>query len=144
MGFAHSHHHVAASADVDMTPMLDVVFILLIFFVVTSSFVRENGLALQRPQGTSTQPDNQPAQTTLITLAADNQIWLNGQSLTATQLRARLTAQASSGADESAAAGQILVQAHVASEHAALVAVVDAAQASGAGKVAVASFGGAP
>jgi biopolymer transport protein ExbD len=41
-------------ADVDLTPMLDVVFIMLIFFIVTSSFLKEVGLDLNRPEGGST------------------------------------------------------------------------------------------
>ena len=41
-------------AEVDLTPMLDVVFIMLIFFIVTSSFLKEVGLDLNRPEGGST------------------------------------------------------------------------------------------
>jgi biopolymer transport protein ExbD len=41
-------------AEVDLTPMLDVVFIMLIFFIVTASFVKEVGLELNRPEGGST------------------------------------------------------------------------------------------
>ena len=41
-------------AEVDLTPMLDVVFIMLIFFIVTASFVKEVGLDLSRPEGGST------------------------------------------------------------------------------------------
>lgn len=43
-------------APADMTPMLDVVFILLIFFVVTASFVHENGLLPHRAEGPPTPP----------------------------------------------------------------------------------------
>ena len=41
-------------AEVDLTPMLDVVFIMLIFFIVTASFVKEVGIELNRPEGGST------------------------------------------------------------------------------------------
>lgn len=37
-------------ADVDMTPMLDIVFILLIFFIVTTSFIKEEGLLVNKPK----------------------------------------------------------------------------------------------
>ena len=40
-------------AGVDMTPMLDIVFIMLIFFIVTTSFVKESGLDVQRPLATT-------------------------------------------------------------------------------------------
>ncbi len=48
-------------AEVDLTPMLDVVFIMLIFFIVTASFVKEVGLDLSRPEGgaTKTMVDNE-------------------------------------------------------------------------------------
>jgi len=40
---------VDQSADIDMTPMLDIVFIMLIFFIVTTSFVKESGIDVNRP-----------------------------------------------------------------------------------------------
>ncbi|MEP1743635.1 MAG: biopolymer transporter ExbD [Kangiellaceae bacterium] len=40
---------IAQDSEVDMTPMLDIVFIMLIFFIVTTSFVKESGLNIQRP-----------------------------------------------------------------------------------------------
>ena len=43
------HKKSTANADVDMTPMLDIVFILLIFFIVTTSFVKERAIEVNRP-----------------------------------------------------------------------------------------------
>lgn len=37
------------TADIDMTPMLDIVFIMLIFFIVTASFIKESGIDVNRP-----------------------------------------------------------------------------------------------
>ncbi|TLU64798.1 biopolymer transporter ExbD [Thalassotalea litorea] len=45
-------------AEVDMTPMLDIVFIMLIFFIVTTSFVKESGLDVNRPKATKSQNDS--------------------------------------------------------------------------------------
>jgi biopolymer transport protein ExbD len=45
----------------DMTPMLDIVFILLIFFIVTTSFVKEEGLLVNRPKMNKASSDNKPA-----------------------------------------------------------------------------------
>lgn len=42
-------------STIDLTPMLDVVFIMLIFFIVTSSFVKEPGIELMKPQATTTE-----------------------------------------------------------------------------------------
>jgi biopolymer transport protein ExbD len=45
---------MADESEVDLTPMLDVVFIMLIFFIVTASFIKEVGLDLDRPEGGAT------------------------------------------------------------------------------------------
>lgn len=50
----------ANTADVDLTPMLDVIFILLIFFIVTASFVKETGLLLNKPKSSSREKSNDP------------------------------------------------------------------------------------
>ena len=43
--------------DIDITPMLDVVFIMLIFFIVTASFVKESGININKPEASDTPPD---------------------------------------------------------------------------------------
>ena len=48
-------HHEADDAEINITPMLDIVFIMLIFFIVTTSFVKESGIDMSRPS-------NQPAE----------------------------------------------------------------------------------
>lgn len=48
---------IAQDSEVDMTPMLDIVFIMLIFFIVTTSFVKESGLNIQRPSFDETDHD---------------------------------------------------------------------------------------
>ena len=47
-------------AEVNMTPMLDIVFIMLIFFIVTASFVKESGLEINKPEDNNTQNDPPP------------------------------------------------------------------------------------
>lgn len=50
-----ARHNEEEGAEIDLTPMLDVVFIMLIFFIVTSSFVKEPGVELMKPQATTTE-----------------------------------------------------------------------------------------
>lgn len=50
-----------AKSEVDMTPMLDIVFILLIFFIVTTSFIKEQGLLVKRPEMNKAASDTSPA-----------------------------------------------------------------------------------
>lgn len=47
-------------AEVNMTPMLDIVFIMLIFFIVTASFVKESGIEINKPEDDNTQNDPPP------------------------------------------------------------------------------------
>jgi biopolymer transport protein ExbD len=53
-------HYDDQKAEADMTPMLDIVFILLIFFIVTTSFVKEKGFLINRPDGGKANNDNKP------------------------------------------------------------------------------------
>lgn len=50
----------AQEAEVNMTPMLDIVFIMLIFFIVTASFVKESGIEINKPEDNNTQNDPPP------------------------------------------------------------------------------------
>lgn len=70
--------------ELNMTPMLDVVFILLIFFIVTAVFVKEPGVDVERPL-TQTQDRERP--TILVAVTADDEIWVNRQVYQRNQLR---------------------------------------------------------
>lgn len=64
-------------ADIDMTPMLDVVFIMLIFFIVTASFVKEMGLDMNSPDDNNEPPPpNQQDNTILIRIEESGRIWV--------------------------------------------------------------------
>lgn len=63
--------------EIDLTPMLDVVFIMLIFFIVTASFVKEAGINPNVPDPNIKPPQNEELpQNILVRISADNQIWL--------------------------------------------------------------------
>ncbi|MEO1029623.1 MAG: biopolymer transporter ExbD [Pseudomonadota bacterium] len=64
-------------AEANLTPMLDVVFILLIFFIVTATFTREEAMGLEPPPPPS--PADDPVKTTIVEISEDNLIWLNGR-----------------------------------------------------------------
>ncbi len=65
----------AEDIELDMTPMLDVVFILLIFFIVTAVFVKEPGVDVTKPLWTPNLSTEKP--TIMVAVANDNQIWIN-------------------------------------------------------------------
>lgn len=66
---------VEDSNEIDLTPMLDVVFIMLIFFIVTASFVKEEGIAPNVPPQVDKPVDPDEPQNILVRISADNQIW---------------------------------------------------------------------
>lgn len=73
---------------VDLTPMLDVVFIMLIFFIVTATFIKEAGVEVNRPDAnTSDQKDNT---TVLIAINSDNSIWIDKRRVDIRSVRANI------------------------------------------------------
>ncbi len=72
---------------IDLTPMLDVVFIMLIFFIVTASFIKEPGVDINRPDGTTALAVKTPI---LVAITSDNKIWINKEEIDARQVKAQL------------------------------------------------------
>lgn len=60
---------------IDLTPMLDVVFIMLIFFIVTATFIKETGIEINRPEATTA--DKKPDASILIGVNANDEIWID-------------------------------------------------------------------
>lgn len=72
-----SRKALTAQTEIQMTPLIDMVFILLIFFVVTTSFVSETGLDIQRPQSTSSK--TLPSENIPVAIGADGRITADGR-----------------------------------------------------------------
>ena len=62
---------------IDMTPMLDIVFILLIFFIVTTSFVKETGIEVNRPHADTA--SKQQRANILVAISASGELWIDQQ-----------------------------------------------------------------
>ena len=76
-------------AEIDLTPMLDVVFIMLIFFIVVASFIKEAGVEVNRPD--DNQPDNpEDSASILVEVASDNQIWMENRRVDIRAVRANI------------------------------------------------------
>ncbi|GLK50649.1 MAG: energy transducer TonB [Oceanicaulis sp.] len=71
-----SKHH-DDQAEVNMTPMLDIVFILLIFFIVTATFLSEEGLDMRPPPDSDTPPDDTAPPPIVVQVDDDNNIFVN-------------------------------------------------------------------
>jgi len=79
----------AEDAEVNMTPMLDIVFIMLIFFIVTATFVKETGLDVSRPDTEENKP-TKPAKTILIQINKDNEIYIQRRIVDIRAVRANI------------------------------------------------------
>jgi len=119
-------------SEVNLTPMLDVVFIMLIFFIVTASFVKEAGIEVTRPPAATA--TRQERGNIIVAITADNQIWIDRRAVNAKSLRAnieRLHAENPQGA--------VVIQADEKSENGLLVRVMDAARQAGITNVSLAA-----
>lgn len=76
-------------ADIDLTPMLDVVFIMLIFFIVVASFLKEAGIEVNRPDANNEPPDSDST-SILVRIESDDQIWMENRRVDARAVRANI------------------------------------------------------
>lgn len=118
-------------AQVDMTPMLDIVFIMLIFFIVTTSFVNEKGLEVNRPKPNQTPPET-PSRSLSIRIDENGRIQMNGREVDIRRVVANIQTYLAENNTDSAA-----IQAHEDTEHGVVVEVMNQAKIAGIEKVSV-------
>jgi len=119
-------------SEVNLTPMLDVVFIMLIFFIVTASFVKESGIDVNRPDASTA--EKKEVGNILVAISQSNQIWIDKRQVDPRALRAnieRLHAENPQGA--------VVIQADEESKNRLLVQVMDAARSAGIYNVSIAA-----
>ncbi len=78
----------SAESEVNLTPMLDVVFIMLIFFVVTTSFVKEAGVEVNRPNASTAQ--RQESANILIAIRPNGEVWIDNRAVDVRAVRANI------------------------------------------------------
>lgn len=105
-------------AKIDITPMLDVVFIMLIFFIVTASFIKESGAKVTKP--TAENAEKHPKATVLIAIDENNQIWLDRRVVDPRAIKANMNRIRAENPE-----GEVIVQADVEAEAKTVLEVVD-------------------
>ena len=75
-------------SDIDITPMMDVVFIMLIFFIVTATFVKESGIDVTRPDAQTATKQNRVG--ILVAINEYNEIWINRREVDINAVRANI------------------------------------------------------
>ncbi len=116
--------------DVNVTPLLDIVFIMLIFFIVTSTFVKEPGVEIERPEAqTATQ---RKLASILVAITAENEIWINKDEVELDQVRLAVEALKRENPKGTAA-----IQVDAAADTRYLVEVANQIRAAGVSEIAV-------
>ena len=97
---AKRHSEKQDDTEINITPMLDIVFIMLIFFIVTTSFVKETGIDPSRPPAETAKPKTRG--NILIGVTELGDIWFNKQQIELTTVRQRVEAAAAENPESSA------------------------------------------
>lgn len=113
-------------AGIDMTPMLDIVFILLIFFIVTATFLQEEGIDMTPPPESDNPPPQDATPPILVQLAGENRVFVNQEATSALRVMAaisRIRAEAPNSA--------VVLQVSDDAEHGTMVEIFDELRANG-------------
>ena len=118
--------------EVNVTPMLDVVFIMLIFFIVTASFVKEAGIDVNRPDAATA--ERKERGNILVAITENGQIWINKRQVDPRAVRANIERMHAENPQ-----GSVVIQADENSKNGLLVQVMDAARLAGVEGVSIAA-----
>lgn len=115
---------------IDLTPMLDVVFIMLIFFIVTATFIKETGIEVSRPEATT--GVEKPDAAILVAVNANNEIWIDNQQVDPRGVRAQIERLQAENPR-----GTVVVQADNAANMNVVVGITESARELGIPTVAI-------
>ena len=126
------HKAEEESSEIDLTPMLDVVFIMLIFFIVTATFVKETGIDVTRPDAETAIKQNRVA--ILIAIRDNNEIWINRRKIDLASVRANVEKLHAENPQ-----GGAVIQADRQAETGVLVEIMDQVRLAGVGAISIAT-----
>ncbi len=126
------HRKSTVEAELDMTPMLDIVFIMLIFFIVTTSFVKESGIVVNTPKAQTA--SQQQSANIFVAIKQDGEIWIDRRPV---DLRAVRTVLARLHAENPE--GSVVIQSDADTSTRTLVEVMDQVRLAGIDKIAIAA-----
>ena len=119
-------------SEINLTPMLDVVFIMLIFFIVTASFIKEAGIDVNRPDAPMTESKPEDANI-LVMINANDEIWIERRLIDPRAVRANIERMHAENPD-----GSVVIQANNKSSNKILVEVMDSARQAGVYSISIA------
>lgn len=115
---------------IDLTPMLDVVFIMLIFFIVTTSFVKESGIDVSRPSAKTAKKKQRAS--ILVAINQSGEIWIQRRKVDIRSVRANIERLHAESPE-----GTVVIQADKRSKTGLLVDVMDQIRLAGVENIAV-------
>ena len=118
--------------EINLTPMLDVVFIMLIFFIVTASFIKEAGIDINRPDAPVTESQPEEANI-LVVINANNEILIDRRVIDPRAVRANIERLHAENPE-----GSVVIQANKRSTNKMLVTVMDASRQAGVYSISIA------
>ncbi|MFW8650032.1 ExbD/TolR family protein [Vibrio diabolicus] len=117
---------------IDMTPMLDIVFIMLIFFIVTTSFVKEAGLEVNRPTASSAQTVKKG--NIMVAVGAAGDVWVDKRRIEVDAVRANIERLRAESPD-----GAVVIQADTEANAGVVVKVMDQIKMAGVESISIAA-----
>lgn len=120
------------TTELNMAPLIDMVFLLLIFFLVTTSFVREAGVEVKRPKA-QTASSKEKADM-IIGVTENGQVFIEGKTIDVRSVRARMERFLSEAPD-----GSVVIVADQQSATGVVVQVLDACRLAGVGEISLAA-----
>jgi len=118
--------------EINLTPMLDVVFIMLIFFIVTATFIKEAGIDVNRPDATTATPQEQA--NILIAITSRNEVWIDRRPVNINAVRANIERLHAENPK-----GTVVIQADKESNTDTLIQVMDASRSAGVYNISIAA-----
>jgi biopolymer transport protein ExbD len=125
-------HFEEEENEINLTPMLDVVFIMLIFFIVTASFIKEAGIDVNRPDAPMTESKPEDANI-LVMINANDEIWIDRRLIDPRAVRANIERLHAENPQ-----GSVVIQANNKSSNKILVEVMDSARLAGVYNISIA------
>lgn len=126
------HSHKGDEVEINITPMLDVVFIMLIFFIVTTSFIKETGIDVNRPSADTAEKKERG--NILIAINANGDIWMNKRKIDIRSVRANVERAHAENPE-----GSVVITADKESKTDTLIQVMDQARLAGVQNVSIAA-----
>ena len=123
---------IREESNLDLTPMLDIVFIMLIFFIVTTSFIKESGIEVNRPNAETAERDQKG--NILVAISENNEIFIDRRKVDLRAIRPNIIRLKAENPE-----GSVIIQADQNSKTGLLVETMDQVRLAGVQNVSIAA-----